>query len=255
MTVSHRVMQQDAFVLHSYPYRESSLLLEVFSRQHGRFGAIARGTRNSRSHSRVLLQPFQPLSLSWSGKGDLHTITTIEPRGAAYRFNADNLMSAFYINELLIKLLHRHDPHEDLFGVYENVLADFSFNAGLDSMNTESRLRLFEKRLMEELGYGLSFTEIQGEDGNIDDEGVYGYVPGHGVVPVADGKLRLSGRTLRAIADESLMDRQVLKEAKQLMKCVIEHYLGNSNLNTRNTLISMNSLMKNINKLDGQPDE
>jgi DNA repair protein RecO (recombination protein O) len=164
-------------------------------------------------------------------------------------------MSAFYINELVIKLLHRHDPHEDLFDVYENVLMNFRANAGLDSLLVESGLRLFEKRLLEELGYGLSFTEIQGEDGDIHDDGIYGYVPGHGVVPAEDGKLRLSGRTLRAITEENLADRQMLREAKQLMKCVIDHYLGNSNLNTRNTLISMNSLMKNLSKLDGEPGE
>jgi DNA repair protein RecO (recombination protein O) len=246
MTSSHRILQQDAYVLHSYPYRETSLLLELITRQHGRFGAIAKGVRSQRSRNRVLLQPFQPLILSWSGRGELPTLTAIETRAPAYRFSGNRLMSAFYVNELMLKLLHRHDPHEELFVAYEQVLGNCSESIKPDDLQAESCLRIFEKRLMEELGYGLSFIDSESEGGVIDDAGSYSYIPMHGVVPAAAGHPSFSGRTLKAIAQENFIDKQVLREAKQLMKTVIDYHLGNTMLNTRHTLLSMQSLMKNV---------
>ena len=148
MTQRTRVSLQPAWILHHYPYRDSSLLLEVFSREYGRIGLIARGARSAKGRWQNQLQMLRPLLLSWSMRGELGTLTGVDSRGGMDVFPGRQVLCACYLNELLMRLLTRHDPHPELFGAYEDALLMLG-NA------EEPALRLFEKRLLQALGYGL----------------------------------------------------------------------------------------------------
>src|SRR5882672_2413493 len=112
------------YVLHSYPYRETSLILQVWTEKHGRMGLVAKGARRPKSASRAVLVPFQPLSLDWFGRGELRTLKTAEPAGPATPLGGSSLLSAFYLNELLLKLTTREDPHEGLFEAYDAAITE-----------------------------------------------------------------------------------------------------------------------------------
>src|SRR5450631_1138872 len=155
-----------AFILHTYPYRETSLILEVFSRRCGRLGIIARGARRPRSALRGTLLPFQPLALAWFGKAELKTLKTAEAERIYPQLAGPSLLSAFYLNELILKLSHREDPHEGLFDAYDAALlalqaiareaASQAGDARRESMKQiAATLRRFEKQLLKEMGYGL----------------------------------------------------------------------------------------------------
>ena len=145
-----RQVQQPAFVLHSYPYRETSLLVEVFTRAHGRLVVVARGARRPRSVMRGSLLAFQPLLIAWSGKGEVRSLHSAEWQGGQPLLSGDALLCGFYLNELMIKLLPREDAHEQLYDNYESALQRLA--AEPDSAPI---LRGFEKRMLKELGYAL----------------------------------------------------------------------------------------------------
>ena len=111
------------YVLHSYPYRETSLILQVWTEKHGRLGLVAKGARRPKSPSRSVLVPFQLLALDWFGRGELRTLKTAEPAVPATPLGGASLLSAFYSNELLLKLTTRDDPHEALFDAYDAAIA------------------------------------------------------------------------------------------------------------------------------------
>ena len=154
MTTSGKFLLEPAWILHHYPYRDSSLLLEVFSREHGRLGLVARGARSSKSRWRGLLHALSQLLLSWSMRGEMGTLTGAETRPGIVMPGTRNLMSAWYLNELLMRLLTRHDPHPRLFSAYEQALQ------GLE-VTEQPTLRIFEKQLLQELGYELTQAERQ----------------------------------------------------------------------------------------------
>jgi len=175
---------EPSYVLHARSYRETSLLLEVFSHQHGRLGMVARGARRPKSVFRGLLDPFQPLRLSWSGRGELQTLRDAELAGTAVSLKGDRVLAGFYLNELLIKFMQRDDPHPQLFALYTQTIADLAGDA------VEPVLRRFELGLLRESGYALNLEA----DASTDE-------------PLSDGALRFysgarscasSGRRFRA---------------------------------------------------------
>src|SRR6202008_4824839 len=113
-----------AYVLHTYPYRETSLILQAWTEKHGRLGLVAKGARRPKSSSRSVLVPFQPLALDWFGRGELRTLKTAEPASPATPLAGQSLLSAFYLNELLLKLTTRDDPHEGLFEAYDRAITE-----------------------------------------------------------------------------------------------------------------------------------
>lgn len=147
-----RVLVQPAWVLHRRPWSESSLIVELFSRDFGRIGAVARGGRNSRRW-RGLLEPFSPVLASWQGRGELRSLVAAEPDGARPALAGAALASGFYLNELLLRLLRRDDPHPELHPLYGDTL---------NRLPDEAALRGFECRLLEALGYGLLLLEDMG---------------------------------------------------------------------------------------------
>lgn len=231
MNEQTRVALQPAFVLHRRPYRETSLLVELFTADHGRLGVIARGARRGKSSQQALLQPFVPLLVSWSAAGELGTLSGVEPRTGLPPLQGSRLISAFYINELLLRLLHRHEPHEELFAAYEHVLRQLSGPA----QQMEWQLRLFEKALLQELGYGL-ILEHEADSGIPLQPGIrYNYLPQYGPVQADSTRqgLNVHGATLLALQQEDHFDAQILAEAKQLMRHELHNHLGDRPLRSR----------------------
>lgn len=224
-----RVQLEPAFVLHRKPYRETSLLVEVFTRDHGRVGLVARGVRRGKSRLAGLLQPFQPLLLSWSGKGEVQTLTGAEQGGRPTVLQGRTVISGFYLNELLLRLLQRADPHPELFAHYGRAIQDLG-------EGEDATLRLFEVALLEALGYGLNleFDVHTGEP--VDGEGLYHYRLEEGPVRCAcppAGALLVHGRTLKALNRRSLDSPDVLGESKRLLRAALAIYLGNRPLASR----------------------
>lgn len=220
-----------AFLLHRKPYRDTSLLIEAFSENHGRLGLVARGARSRRGGVASLLQPFQPLLLSWSGRGELHTLTAAEPQGPPLSLQAHSLISGFYLNELLMRLLPRDDPHPILYQRYADTLHRLATNA-LD----EWWLRLFERDLLQELGYGLLLTQEGGSGEMVQADAIYCYHPEFGPQQQNDDNthcLRVHGDTLLSLAGGSVPDECNRSEAKRLMRGVLAGYLGNRPLASR----------------------
>ena len=225
-----RIDLNPCYILHGRNYRETSLLLDVFSRRHGRVSLVAKGARKQKNVKRALLQPGRKINVAWTMRRELGTLTGVEPGPDNQPFRADRLLTVFYINELLARLLHRHEPHPELFDAYQAALGQ------LNNTSTEQvTLRIFEKRLLEALGYGLAL----GADtaGNvIQPERYYNYMLEQGPVPVIPangGGLKISGRTLLALAKENLSDESVLAEAKRLMRMALSQLLGDKPLVSR----------------------
>ncbi|NIR32358.1 MAG: DNA repair protein RecO [Gammaproteobacteria bacterium] len=228
---SRRVELARAFVLHRRPYRESSVLVEAFSADHGRVGLVARGARRPSSRLRGVLQPFRPLLLSWSGRGELATLTAAECEGVVPMLAGGKLASGFYLNELLLRLLLRHDPHPELFETYRRVLPRLAVTDAHEPV-----LRVFEKRLLATIGYGLVLDHEADSGHAIDPAALYRYYSEQG--PVAQtGEdapgVPVHGRTLIALDREELDDPEVLHEAKRLMRNVLTVYLGSKPLASR----------------------
>jgi DNA repair protein RecO (recombination protein O) len=221
---------QPAWVLHHRPYRETSSLLELLTEAHGRIGAVAKGARRPASRWRGLLQPFSPLLLSWTGGGELVTVTAVEAAGAPPAIPASRLMSAYYANELLLRLIGRHDPQRAAFIAYAAALAELA-GEGAEA----HALRVFEKRLLDALGYGLALTHdaISGEP--VDPDGYYAYRLERGpqAVGVAEGELVFAGSSLLALARERLDDAVALTDSRRLLRAALDLYLGERPLRTR----------------------
>lgn len=226
-----RVTDEPAFVLHHHDYGETSLLLEMFTRHHGRLGLVAKGARRPRSPLRAALIPFQSLVIGFSGRGDLPTLTAAEPSAPAPLFRGEMLYCGLYLNELLLRLLHRHDPHESLFQVYL---------ATLDRLATtgqpEAVLRIFEKRLLEESGYGLVLDHDVINQSPLSADAQYRYMPERGPVPASSGDddgIPICGNSLLALAREELKDPTVLAETKRLLRSLLALQLGTRPLMSR----------------------
>lgn len=237
MSSIDRIEFEAAYVLHARPWRESSQIIEVFSQDHGRIGLVARGSRRPKSQWKSALQPFQPLRMSWSGRGTLQTLRAAEPTSPPLRVTGMRLMGGYYMNELLIGLLHRNDPHQNLFAHYGAALARISAGEAL-----ELTLRHFELSLLTEIGYGL-MTDHDAVDGRpLRAEDWYEYFVDEGPRPVADGTgcgLVLSGADLIAIGNGELDRPERLQIAKRLLREKLNWCLGGRPLKTRQVIVAM----------------
>lgn len=223
-----RITQQPAYVLHGRAWRETSLLLEVFCRDFGRVGLVARGVRGARARlPRSLLEPLQALRLDWSGRGELATLTAVEPEGGALALRGDALLSAMYVNELLVRLTARNDPHPQLFDRYAALLAGLA-GAGPPAW----LLRCFERDLLAALGYALRLDTAADTGAPIDAVGAYDYVPELGAVAGGthpDG-VRVRGSALLALREGRLPDADDLATLRRLMRVLIGVHVGERGL-------------------------
>lgn len=224
-----RVQLARAFVLHQRPFRDTSLIVEVFAREHGRLTVFAHGARTPRSRF-TALQPFRALLLSWSGRGEAPTLAAAEGAASAAALPAHQLMSGFYLNELLLKLLTRGDPHPELFDHYEATLGELAAAA-----IAEPALRLFEARLLGLVGYGLNLTAEADTGQPVRTDAYYHFLPGvHGFVvaePAAPGAI--AGSVLRQLASGAISGETQLRAARVLMRAALDHCLEGQELATR----------------------
>jgi DNA repair protein RecO (recombination protein O) len=226
---------EPAFVLHTYPWRETSLIVETLSRHHGRLALVARGARRPLSSLKSRLLAFQPLELSWFGKGGLRTLHSAEWQGGDLRLCGRALMCGFYLNELLLKLLPPDDPHERLYDRYVEALHELAGQG-----DPEPILRRFELDLLSELGYAQTLAHLA--DGTeVAPDRRYGYAFDQGVVEAGGGP-SYAGKTLLDLAAGDYSDPRSLAEGKQLMRALINHYLADKPLLTRQLLVELASL-------------
>jgi DNA repair protein RecO (recombination protein O) len=233
--VRQRVDGAAAYLLHAYPYSETSLILEVFAREYGRMSLLARGARRPRSTLRGVLLGFQPLELGWFGGGEVKTLAKAEWVGGLPFLNGTALLLGYYLNELLLKLLPREDAHVQLYDAYAAALQALSRGA------TETvELRRFEKALLAELGYGLTLTH-DAAGGALDAAAPYRYQIERGAVPADEegSGLLLAGKTLLDMAQDDYADARTLAEAKLLMRHLLAHYLNGQALQTRRVFIDL----------------
>lgn len=233
MNLRSKVDGQPAYVLHSYPFRETSLIVEVFSRDFGRMALLARGARRPRSAIRGLLMAFQPLEIGWAGKGEVLTLMKAEWQGGQPLLAGEALFCGYYLNELLMHLLPREDAHERLFAGYGDMLSRLASDpAGKVS---EADLRCFEKVLLQELGYGLTLKhDSDGE--RIVPEAFYTYRMEQGPVRLVlpeGAALVVSGKTLLDLESEDFADPRSRQESKALMRTLMAYYLAGKELETR----------------------
>ncbi|MBL8450280.1 MAG: DNA repair protein RecO [Dechloromonas sp.] len=228
-----KVDGQPAFVLHSYPFRETSLIVEAFTRDFGRIALLARGARRPRSALRGLLMAFQPLELGWAGKGEVLTLMKAEWQGGLPLLHGEALFCGYYLNELLMHLLPREDAHERLFERYREILGHLA--ADPSGKVREADLRSFEKALLQELGYGLTLDHDS--DGRpVSADAHYHYRMEEGPVLLAHGDAAedvVIGRSLLDLAAENFTDPRSRAEAKQLMRTLMAYYLSGKELETR----------------------
>lgn len=231
---------EPGYVLHSYAFKETSLVVEVFSRNFGRLGLVARGARRPKSALRGVLMAFQPLSLSWAGRAELRTLHSAQWRAGHAQLSPASLMCGFYLNELLLKLLARDDPHERLYLAYEAALNAFG-NCELPARV----LRRFEKQLLRELGYGMPLDQDVAGDA-IRPEASYTYLLERGPALLSDegpaAPVELSGKTLLDLAADDYSDPLTLQQSRALMRFVLNHYLGGQVLHTRQLLRELQQL-------------
>ncbi len=231
---------EPAFVLHSYPYRETSLIVETFTRHHGRIGLLAKGARRSRSALRGTLLAFQPLLIRWGGKGELRSLHSAEWQGGIPQLKGIGLMSGFYLNELLLRFLHRDDPHEGLFDLYSEAVTALS-----SSNKIAATLRRFEKFLLGELGYALILDREAETNQPVDPAASYTYIIEKGPVHMNSGSnpaLELSGKTLLDLSSDNYEDPVTLSQSKLLMRHLVGHYLGSRALHTRLLLVELQQI-------------
>jgi DNA repair protein RecO (recombination protein O) len=239
MSSDARINNEPGFVLHTYPFKETSVVAEVFTRSHGRVALIARGARRPASALRGLMQPFTPLLLSWFGKSELKTLHAAEWQGGLVAPQGRALMCGFYLNELLLRLLARGDAHELLYARYLDTLEQLAGETG----DFERILRRFEKNLLSEIGYGATFDVDADSGAPIEPDARYVFQPERGALrALGQPGCPVSGQTLLDLAADRFERQTTLVEAKTLMRTLINHTLGAKPLYTRQLLRELTEL-------------
>ncbi|MEH6443385.1 MAG: DNA repair protein RecO [Oceanospirillaceae bacterium] len=227
--MKYRVEGQAAYVLHTRPYRDSSAIVELFTLEHGRIGAVSRGMRRPSSKSRAILQSFVPLQVAWQGRNDLKTLTLIESTGHIGLLSGKALICGLYVNELLLKLLPVFEPYPKLFVYYQYLIT------ALVNQDIEIPLRIFERKLISVLGYAIDLS-------GIDVSSVYFFDPIQlvlkKIVTIEDDyKARcFLGEHLKAIANDDYPCKAVRMSAKRFNRLQIDNLLQGKELNSRQLL-------------------
>jgi DNA repair protein RecO (recombination protein O) len=239
---AHKQTNQPVYVLHTYPFKETSLVVELFSQQFGRIAAVAKGARRPHSAMRGMLQSFQMLDGAWSGKNELKTLHSLDWSAGLTLLKGEALMCGFYMNELLLRLLPREDAHENLFAYYQTTLKTLAENP-----DVAITLRRFELKLLQEMGYAVPLR-IDEKDAPIEANKTYRYEAEYGA-KIFNGDLnatkygvQLSGKTMLDMARDDYMDAATQSQSKQLMRYLLAHYLGDKPLHTRQLLIDLQGL-------------
>ncbi|NOY73600.1 MAG: DNA repair protein RecO [Gammaproteobacteria bacterium] len=244
-----RVQLQHAYILHRRAYRNTSFIVDLFSQNRGRISAVARGARRSRNNA--LIQAFQPVLCSWFGRGELYTLGNIEPAGGYQKINARLVLSGLYLNELLIRLLPKEEPMGRLYDDYAEAVTglvqlslcwheveDTTTSATYKHLNLleQKILRRFEKALLEQLGYGVDFSFEANTGQPVCADRRYVFVPNKGLLQTSLDNFSagcISGSSLLALANEKFESEQSLREVKCLLRTILDQYLGDRPLQSR----------------------
>lgn len=230
MSAGSRIELEPGWLLSQQPYRETSALLEVLTASHGRVGLVARGQLGPKSRQRGVVALFRPLLLSWLARGDLGTLVAVEPAGPALELAGERLFHGWYLNELLLKALVRHDPLPSVHADYGRALAGLGGSAEA----AETALRRFEKRLLDTLGYGLPL------DDTLVAEDHYRYLSQQGFAPcVAEARGALAGTSLIALRDEADLDARGRDDCRRLLRAALEPLVPRASLRTPQLLREM----------------
>ncbi|ORU90137.1 MAG: hypothetical protein A6F71_04010 [Cycloclasticus sp. symbiont of Poecilosclerida sp. M] len=233
-----RVNQQPAFVLKTLAYKETSFISQVFSKEHGVLSVISKGPRAKNSKNGSTFKPFRPLLLCWQGKSELKTLTQAEALGGHISLQGDALYCGFYLNELILNFLHEHDPHPVLFEAFSETMDYLAHTKAI-----EACLRQFEKVLLEEIGYGLGLESDAKTGKKIEVDKYYSYVIGAGAVEAQELTAAVNnapiykGQTLINLNLNCLTEKSELREAKALMRRLIDHQLDGKILKSRELFI------------------
>lgn len=228
-----RIEQQPAYVLHSRPYRETSLLLELLTREHGRLGVVARGVRGERARlRRALLEPFECLAVGLLRRGELATLTAVEWPAVPVPVAGNAVLAGLYLNELVVRLTARDDPLPRLFDAYARTLQRLSAGEPL-----AWTLRRFERDLLQALGYGLPL-QYEAQSGEaLDPEGYYRFTVGDGALRCREADAEaLRGSDLLALAADRMPDARGLLALRNLMRQAIRFHLGGAELRSWHVL-------------------
>ncbi|WP_158175135.1 DNA repair protein RecO [Grimontia hollisae] len=221
---------QRCFVLHSRPYSETSLILDVFSENHGRVSLMAKGARGKRSPLKGVLQPFTPLLMKWSGRGEMHTLRHAEAMGLAIPLSGNALFSGFYLNEILSRVVEPETAYHQLFYDYVTALTELA-----QHRNPEPALRRFELALLDSLGYGVDFLHCAGSGEPVDETMTYIFREQQGFVAslMKSNTLMFTGSDLKALATRQFSTAEQLKAAKRFTRLALKPYLGPKPLKSR----------------------
>jgi DNA repair protein RecO (recombination protein O) len=235
MTMSARIDRQPAFVLHRRSYRESSLLLDLLTRDQGRVSVVARAARGGKRDWGALCQPFKPLLVGWSGQRELKTLTAAERAARGFEIRGARLYSALYANEILVRLLQPLDPHPALFDAYARLLEAMAQGGDLEPL-----LRIFEMQLLRELGYALELDREASSGLVLEPAAHYAYEPTQGLslARSSDAANSYPGWVLAAIARADYSEAETRRVAKRLMRRALAELLGDKPLNSRAYFLS-----------------
>ena len=238
--MENRIQLQPAYVLFSRPFQNTSLILDFFTIDYGRIRAIARGARRQSSKYRSLLQPFHPLLIGCSGRGEVKTLGHVESSVAAITLKGGRLFSAIYLNEIICRLLHNYVEHKSLYKKYQETLIALQGPG-----NLEVTLRTFELTLLSELGYAINFNEVHLTNKPILKGELYKFSPyiGFELASHRDSEENaqniFEGEVLIAIRELKMEEDKVSKSAKRLLRIALSSLLGDKPLNSRNLFGSL----------------
>jgi DNA repair protein RecO (recombination protein O) len=235
MSSQRRVQQQPGYVLHHRPFRDTSQILDILTRDHGKIAVVARGSRGSKSRLAGVLRPFLPLRVSWVAKSDLGTLTGAETGGPPVGMIGDAVFSAYYVNELLLHFLHRYDPQPEIFALYEEVV-----RALASTDNIAASLRSFELEFLSLLGYAVNLDPEFGSREALLPGQNYEYRMEQGPVSVQrTGPMVFNGEVLSGIGEQRFDNPDILRAANRLLREVIGFHLGGKELKSRKVLMEL----------------
>ena len=236
-----RIQYEPSWILHSRPFKETSKIIDFITQDHGRISLVAKGVRSRKSRLGGILRPFMPLNISWSMRSDLGTLIGAENNGKAFTLNGDAFFSGCYINELILNLVHRHDPSPEVFSIYSEIIRDLSLTNSLNSS-----LRYFEMELLKLLGYALSLDHDSKTLDPISMDKYYEYHIDEGTVEtIKTGPMVFMGKHLIAISKYEFDCPEVLQCANRLLRYVMAYYLDGKAIKSRKVLKDIKEIEKN----------
>ena len=234
-TPNHRQENQRVYILHTYPFKETSLIAEVFTEKFGRIPLVAKGARRPRSSIRGMLQSFQVLLANWSGKSELKSLNGLEWCEKLTILEGDALMCGFYLNELMMRLLPRDEPYTELFDFYHETILALS-----ECRELTITLRRFELKLLQALGYAVSLDHDEDSNPIIPDK-IYRYEAEYGACDLTktDHGIKVLGKTLLDMASDQYIDKETQQQSKQLMRYLLGFYLGDKPLHSKQLFVDL----------------